>query len=49
MFIVAAELAIPTAIPTKEAKAEIETDPVTIEGMLSITEELMNLSVLLTF
>ena len=30
MFIAAAEFAIPTGIPTKEAKAEIETHPVTV-------------------
>ena len=28
IFIVIAELAIPTKIPTKEARAEIETQPV---------------------
>ena len=30
-FIVAAELAIPTGIATKEAKANIETHPITAE------------------
>ena len=35
MFIVAAELAIPTGIPTKDAKAEIETHPVTVEAKIS--------------
>ena len=31
IFIVAAELAIPTGIPTKEAKAEIEIHPLTFK------------------
>ena len=34
IFIVAAELAIPTCIPTTKAKAEIETHPVTAEAKL---------------
>ena len=35
VFIVAAELAIPTGISTKEAKAEMETHPVTVEAKIS--------------
>ena len=35
IFIIAAELAIPTGIPIKEAKAEIETHPKTIEAKIS--------------
>ena len=34
-FIVVAELAIPTGISTKEAKAEIETHPITVEVRIS--------------
>ena len=32
IFIVIAELAKPTGIPTKEARAEIETHPLTLEA-----------------
>ena len=32
IYFVAAELAIPTGIPTIEGKAEIETHPVTVEA-----------------
>ena len=35
IFIVTAELAIPTEIPTKEARAEIETNPVSVEARIS--------------
>ena len=35
IFIAAATLAIPTGIPTKEAKAEIETHAVTVEARIS--------------
>ena len=35
IFIVAVELAIPTGIPTLEAKAEMETHPVTVEANIS--------------
>ena len=35
IFIIIAELAIPTGIPTKEARAEIETYPVSIEARIS--------------
>ena len=35
IFIVIAEIAIPTGIPTKEARAEIEAYPVTVEGRIS--------------
>ena len=34
-FIVAAELAIPTGIPTKEAKVKMERHPVTAEAKIS--------------
>ena len=34
-FIVTAELGIPTGIPTKEAKAERNTNPVIIEAIAS--------------
>ena len=33
-FIVAAELAIPTVISTKEAKADVEIHPVTVEAKI---------------
>ena len=29
------EIAVPTGIPTKEAKAEMETHPVTVEAKIS--------------
>ena len=35
IYIVIAELAVPTGIPTKEARAEIETHPVTVEARIS--------------
>ena len=35
IFIVVAELTIPTGILTKEAKAEIETHPVIVEAKIS--------------
>ena len=35
IFIVVAEIAIPTTIPAKEAKTEIETHPVTVEAKIS--------------
>ena len=35
MFIVVAEMAVPTGITTKEAKTEIETCPVTMEAKIS--------------
>ena len=35
IFIATAELAIPTGILTKEAKAELETHPVTVETKIS--------------
>ena len=35
IFIPTAELAIPTGIPTKEAKSEMETHPVTVEAKIS--------------
>ena len=35
IFIVATKLAIPTVIPTKEAKAEIEIHPLTVETKIS--------------
>ena len=35
ILIVAAELAIPTGIPTKEAKAEIKIHPVTVKAKIS--------------
>ena len=35
MFIAIAELATPTGIPTKDARAEIETYPVTVETKVS--------------
>ena len=35
IFIAASELVIPTGIPTEEAKAEIETHPVTLEAKIS--------------
>ena len=35
IFIVTAELAIPTGMPTKNAKAENETHPVTLEAKIS--------------
>ena len=35
IIIVTAELAIPTGIPTKEAKAYIETHPVIVEAKTS--------------
>ena len=35
MFIVVAEMAVPTGITTKEAKTEIETYPVTMEAKIS--------------
>ena len=35
MFMVVVELAVPTKIPTKEAKAEIETYAVTVEAKIS--------------
>ena len=35
MFIVVAEMAVPTGITTKEAKTEIETYPVTMEVKIS--------------
>ena len=35
IFIVAAELAIPTGIATKEAKPKIEINPVTVEAKIS--------------
>ena len=34
-YIAAAELTIPTGIPFKEAKAEMETHPVTVETKIS--------------
>ena len=34
VFIVNVELAIPTGIPAKEAKAEMETDPETVEAKI---------------
>ena len=34
-FLVAAELVTPAGLPTKEAKAEIETYPVTVEARTS--------------
>ena len=34
-FIVISELAIPTGIPIKEAKTEIETHPVMVEAKIS--------------
>ena len=35
IFIVIAELAIPTGIQTKKAKAEMEKHPVTVEAKIS--------------
>ena len=35
IFIVTAKLVITLAIPTKEAKAETETHPVTVEAKIS--------------
>ena len=35
VFIVSAELTTPAGIPTKEAKAEIETYPVTVQAKIS--------------
>ena len=35
VFIVTAELAVHTGIPTKEAKSEIETHTVTVESKIS--------------
>ena len=35
IFIVFAELEIPTGIPTKEARAEIETHPVAVEARIT--------------
>ena len=35
IFIPTAELAIPTGIPTNEANAETETQPVTVEAKIS--------------
>ena len=35
VVIVAAELAIPTGIPVKEAKVKMETHPATLEAKLS--------------
>ena len=34
MFFIAAELAMPIGIPTKDTKAEIETYPVTVEAKI---------------
>ena len=34
-LVVAAELTIPSGIPTKEAKTEIKTHPVTVEAKIS--------------
>ena len=36
IFIAAAELAIPTGIPTKKLKIEIEVHPETVEAKISI-------------
>ena len=38
IFIVAAKLAIPTGISTKESKTEIETNPVTAEAKIILTK-----------
>ena len=35
IFIAAAQVAIPTGIPTKEEKGEVETHPVTVEAKKS--------------
>ena len=35
IFIVTVELEISTGIPTKEAKAEMETHPVTVEAKIN--------------
>ena len=35
IFVVIAELAIPTGIPTKETRTKIETHPVTVEARIS--------------
>ena len=39
IYINIAELAVPTWIPTKEARAEIETHPVTVEARISKCSE----------